>query len=205
MLWGGEVNGPKNDMVGQVFSRLTVIRWEAQFWVCRCECGNEIRTVANRLQKQLVRSCGCLKREQATRHGMHGSTEYVIWHSMLQRCFNPKNTRYANYGGRGITVCDYWRHNFKAWLKDMGPRPPGTSLDRIDNESHYMPGNCRWATPAEQARNQRRTRLISYGGQTQTITDWANQLGCHPMTLHYRLGRGGWTVERALTTRGESG
>lgn len=119
---------------------------------------------------------------------------------MLSRCTNPKTPAYKNYGGRGITVCDRWRHDYAAFRADMGPRPtPEMEIDRIDNNGNYEPGNCRWATPKEQSRNQRRNRKIEHDGQSLVAVDWSEKTGIHDRSIKSRL-RYGWTAEEALTT-----
>jgi hypothetical protein len=124
--------------------------------------------------------------------------EYDAWHMCIQRCENPNNPGYKTYGARGIRVCHRW-HSFENFFADMGPRPsPRHSIDRIDNDGDYEPGNCRWATPAEQARNRRTNRMIEFGGRTMCISDWAAEIGISCGSLMRRLDL--WGVERALTT-----
>jgi hypothetical protein len=116
---------------------------------------------------------------------------------MISRCRRPSDPSYINYGAKGITVCDRWRHSFTAFLADMGERPAGMSLDRRDNSGDYEPGNCRWATRAEQSRNTSRNIWITFG-ETMCLEDWARRLGLHPETLRNRIRRG-WPIVRALT------
>lgn len=119
---------------------------------------------------------------------------------MLHRCYNPANSHYADYGGRGIRVCDAWRESFEAFLRDVGRRPsPAHTLDRVDNDGDYAPGNVRWATWVEQASNRRNNRLLTIGCETKTITAWASQAGLHRKSLMSRLARG-WDPARAVST-----
>jgi hypothetical protein len=120
---------------------------------------------------------------------------------MKARCENTNTRSYPNYGGRGISVCTRWRDSFETFLADMGPRPSSThSIDRIDNEGNYEPGNCRWATVDIQANNKRRTIVLTFDGRTQPLTAWASEVGIARDTLNARLRSYGWDVERALTT-----
>lgn len=127
------------------------------------------------------------------------SSEYSIWMNMRARCNNPANTSYANYGARGIKVCERWESDFLNFLEDMGRRPSRKhSIDRIDNNGHYEPSNCRWATFSEQARNRRTSRFIEFRGRSLTLAEWAQEIGIDMRTLHLRL-KNGWSIERALT------
>ena len=126
------------------------------------------------------------------------SRTHRTWSSMIERCRNPNSTGYGHYGGRGITVCERWQ-SFENFLADMGERPEGTSLDRFPNKhGNYQPGNTRWASHSEQARNTARNRMITFGGQTRCLTEWAENIGIDPHTLRDRL-RHGWPIAEALS------
>lgn len=123
---------------------------------CRCVCGTERDVFIGNLRKGLSKSCGCIGFYTQRTHGMHASTEYSTWRHIQQRCYNPKNKAWDNYGGRGIRVCQEWRDSFEAFYAHVGPRPSkDLTLDRINNDGHYEPGNVRWATWQQQHANKR--------------------------------------------------
>jgi len=157
------------DLTGQTFGRLTVIaatgtkhRNGGVQWLCRCTCGAEHVSVTGVLRNGNVRSCGCLSRDNTRKrsvtHGHFGSPTYISWTAMRSRCRNPRHHAWKNYGGRGITVCARW-DRFENFLEDMGERPDGSSIDRIDHERGYEVGNCRWSDNNTQARNRRTIKL----------------------------------------------
>ena len=199
------VTGRQAGLEGQVFGRLTAVEDLGQVegyraYRCSCSCGEETVVAAHRLlHDKGPRSCGCLQREAVTKHGMEGTRVYEIWRNMRGRCFDTKDKSYSSYGGRGITVCKRWK-DFQNFYDDMGEPPSDLhTLDRRNNDGNYEPGNCRWATPEEQANNRRNSVLIEHDGRVQTLTQWAREFGIHPITLAGRLKRG-WSVADALGT-----
>ena len=144
-------------------------------------------------------------RARGKNHGMEGAPEYGTWRAMRRRCYDPSRRSFARYGGRGIGVCERWA-DFLAFYEDMGPRPQGATLDRIDTDGNYEPANCRWATYREQNSNRADTILIAYQGRTQCLTAWAEELGVHPSLLFSRYHLG-WSISDILTrpSRGRKG
>jgi hypothetical protein len=208
------VRADAQDLRGKRFGRLTVTAVAGRrrlpsgqtklTWHCRCDCGAETIAAGANLRRGTTQSCGCLGRERVlaahTTHGLTHSPEYVSWHCMMTRCYNKGHDGYHRYGGRGITVCPRW-HAFTSFLADMGPKPsPSHEVDRIDNGKGYSPGNCRWATKAEQARNGRRARRIVFEGRDLHVEEWAEVTGIHAEILWRRTHKLGWDVRRALTT-----
>ena len=195
----------KNNLEGEKVGRLTVIReavgeektQKRIQWLCKCDCGNTTVVSAGRLTIGLTLSCGCLHIETFNNKKHGGSDksnqfhfEYGVYRGMKRRCYSPKNDDYKNYGGRGIKVCDRWlgESGFLNFMLDMGPRPSSKhSLDRIENDGNYGPGNCRWATKKEQAANTRRNVWIEYMGQRKIMSDWKKLLKVSYMTV--QIGR----------------
>lgn len=156
---------PAIDITGQSFGKLTAIRMVArpantkdagQFWICKCVCGGEVITTGSRLRAGR-RKRGCIDCSGAKYRSVDGikTPEYESWRGMRERCSNPRHGSYKNYGGRGISVCEEWKNDFLKFREDMGPRPRGMSLDRIDNNGNYNKQNCRWASRKTQIRNSR--------------------------------------------------
>ena len=148
------------DLTGQRFGRLIAVEPTEErishrcvVWRCLCDCGRECFVSSLNLRQGHTKSCGCFALDVRTSHGRAATGEYKSWHGMIDRCENSKHPKFARYGGRGIFACKRW-HVFENFFKDMGPRPKGTSIDRINNDGNYEPGNCKWSTPTEQNNNR---------------------------------------------------
>ncbi len=197
---------------GDTYNLLTVIeevesvfysRMRSRRVLCRCECGKETVVRLSRIRSGETKACGCLQGLSSIRHGhaIRGtrSITYATWKSMRQRCLDPNASNYHLYGGRNIHICQQWE-DFTAFLEDMGDRPsPNHTIDRINPDGDYAPGNCRWATAKEQGRNRRTNRMLTYKGETFCLVEWAERIGMNLDTLTDRLRKGGYTVEEALT------
>src|SRR6185436_15060270 len=177
------------------YGRLTIIGPETRkgpkvYVLCKCECGERKQVERSNLRNGHTKSCGCLSREATKeRNATHGqsrtgkkTTLFTTWSTMRQRCENPKHPNFDRYGGRGIRVCDRWQV-FENFLDDMGNPENGQTIDRINNERGYEPGNCRWADRKSQTRNTRRNVTITMGGRTQCVAAWAEEIGIKYHTL----------------------
>lgn len=204
------------DLTAKQFGRLTVIeRAENQYvvntqacWLCRCACGVLKVVLGQTLRSGLANSCGCLSREMTiTRSTIHGQSRrgdktrtYRVWLSMVNRCRNPNAEGYADYGARGIMVCDRWLTSFENFFVDMGECPPGLTIERIDNNGNYEPTNCKWATQTTQARNRRSNRIVTINGETMCLVEAVERFGCGLSydTVSRRINGLGWSIEDAL-------
>lgn len=197
------------DMEGKVFGKWTVLRrlendkHGNSSWLCRCECGEERAVLGARLRSGKSQTCGCTRalsmlQANTTHDGTHHPL-YKTWKGMKERCYLESNRSYADYGGRGITVCSTWLEDFWAFVRDMGPRPKGTTLDRVDNAKGYSPENCRWATPEEQNSNRRNNRLVFIDGQYKALSQVAREYGITRKALQHRILKMGLSPERAVT------
>lgn len=200
----------KKEMIGLRFGRLVVVseaarRGKAIYWRCACDCGAVTEVYGGTLRNGRSQSCGCLNAELAksrrTTHGKSRSTEHSIWCGMRQRCNDDQHPSYPAYGGRGIQVCARWNASFENFLADMGERPAGMQIDRINNDGNYEPGNCEWATPKEQANNRRSCLNFTLHGRTQTLMQWCEEYGIGYHVAIKRIKQLGWPFEKAITTK----
>jgi hypothetical protein len=192
-------------VVGARFGRLVFVGPSTRrtHWTFKCDCGSPAKEIDHYpVRKGLVRGCGCLWRETVLgsnkTHGLAGTRIYRLWSMMHDRCRNPRNPHYPTYGERGITVCHRWS-DFEVFYADMGERPPGMTLNRIDNDGPYSPENCEWASAVAQGRNKTNNKLLTFQGKTQPLSAWAEELGLNYNTLNTRVQRG-WDDERVLAT-----
>lgn len=203
---GKNIQGKPMIKTGDKFNRLTAIKFvdmrmnSQQFWLFKCECGNEKVISVNSVKIGTTKSCGCLSSEllkKRSKHGMCKTKIYKIWAVMLQRCFNQDNKGYKNYGGRGIKVCSEWL-KFENFYKDMGDKPEGMTLDRKNNNLGYCKSNCKWSNRKEQNNNKRNNILITYKNKTQTLSQWAEELNINYNIFFYRF-KSGWDIKKILT------
>lgn len=166
-------NNDEIDIAGNRYGMLTAIerdisKPDKHYWVFRCDCGKVNSSSKSNVMRGEQKSCGCNKKEvarqQMTTHGLVRHALYETWAAMKKRCCNPNAQDYPNYGARGIKVCDRWINNFDVFLSDMGERPKGMTIDRIDNNKGYSPDNCRWATTKQQNSNRRGNRPVNIDG-----------------------------------------
>ncbi len=202
-----------NNLLHKKYGKLTVIKRDYLFrkdgsktadaaWLCLCDCGKNKVIRGSSLISGKTKTCGCSTTDAVTTHGMSKTRTYSTWRSMRERCLSETNKSFHRYGGRGITVCDRWVKNFKTFVLDMGEKPTGMSLERINNDKGYSPDNCRWATKREQDRNKSTNRFIEHNGERLCVSDWAAKIGISHKTLHYRIVVSGWSHGKALTPIG---
>lgn len=186
--------------IGQTYGSLTVVSRADNTphgksrWVCVCSCGKQIVAQSDNLQTGRTMSCG----HTSYVHGKSNSPAYASWDAMKRRCYDPKHPSFKWYGGSGITVCDEWKESFDQFLLDMGERPDGRSLDRIDYNKGYAPDNCRWATQDQQANNTRSNVVICHNGEKRTATQWSILLGGCRQLVSNRINHG-WSTTEAVS------
>ena len=189
-----------NVPAGTMFGLLSVVeevekRGGHRYFKLRCVCGGMAIVCYPNLRTGHTKSCGCEK--GLHRHGWAGTPTHDIWIGMRTRCFNPNDTSFHNYGGRGISVDPRW-DDFSAFLADMGERPPGMDLDRIDNDGNYEPGNCHWVTRSTNLRNTRRTRMVDLRGVRMSLTEAVEKLGIAYETVYFRVHSKGVSHQQAV-------
>ena len=177
---------------------LVLYRSNGARWLCKCVCGKEKIVQGSSLKLGVTKSCGCMKLNRT--HGMEGTPTYNSWAHMLTRCRNEKHKQYPQYGGRGIKVCERWL-SFENFYEDMGEKPEGMSIDRIDNEGDYRKDNCRWASQKTQVRNRRNSPTYEWNGEKKSLAELAEMHGLKWRRVYERI-RNGWTLERALSKSG---
>lgn len=199
------------DIKGKRFGRLVAIErvqnvGKKVSWRCLCDCGKETNVLTTNLTTNRIKSCGCLKDqkliERSTKHNQRHTKLYEVWKTMKQRCFNPNNKGYKNWGGRGIVVCNEWKDNYQAfyeWSMNNGYKE-GLSIDRINNDGNYEPSNCRWADKITQCNNTRQNIKLSLNGKTQSIYDWCLEYNAPVKLVKQRIYSKKWDLEKALTT-----
>ncbi len=204
---------PRKRTPGERNGRLTLIGSIAgsrpPVWRCLCDCGKETMVLTANLRIGHTESCGCLLAERrVTANILHGegsrrrgtiTPEFKVWTGIKRRCLDPTCKSFKDYGARGITLCQEWLTNYSTFVEHVGRRPsPTHTIERIDNERGYEPGNVRWATRAEQNSNTRANRFLEFNGKRQTLSQWSRETGLsHPVIIR-RLQRG-WSLERSLT------
>ena len=211
---GCKRNNVLKDLTGQTFGKLTVIERadsrldkygrKVAYWRCKCLCGKVTEVRGAELTSGHTKSCGCGIAESSYRHGLYGTRIYSIHQHMLQRCYNPNNEHYKDYGGRGIKVCEEWHNengvvNFYHWAMNNGYND-NLTIDRIDVDGNYCPENCRWVDYKTQNNNKRNTPYIAYNGETHTPSEWADITGISMKAIYDRIIRDKWPVEKALAT-----
>ena len=197
---GGKLKGRGVDLAGIRFGRLMVVgktggmRNGSFEWECICDCGNKTVSTTPLLNNGSKKSCGCLHLDSARnkkikhkKHGMWNTKTYKTWQQMKSRCYDESNASYSTYGADGITVCDAWKNSFENFLSDMGVRPSGMTIDRIDNSKGYFKENCRWQTPKEQANNRRSNVIVYNNGNKLTVEEYAKLINLSDSGARFRL------------------
>jgi len=197
------------DLTGKKFTKLTVIEYKGcnngrSIWLCKCDCGKEIIITSKVLLNGNTNSCGCYAIERAkeanTKHGLYKHKLYDVWSGIKSRCYEKKHKYFNYYGGRGISVCEEWRNDFKVfydWAVNNGYKD-GLTIDRIDSNGNYEPSNCRWTTWKIQGNNTRKNVFIEYRGEIKTLSEWCEKLDLAYYTIQSRIKKLGWSVEKAF-------
>lgn len=214
-MGGRSVSHFKLNIMKEKYGLLTPIEYSHsknkksnQFWLFKCDCGNEKISRLYDVKNGKINSCGCLHKRQLaernksnSKHGYFGTPTYDCWANIIDRCCNPNSSNYNAYGDKGITMCQKWRQSFEEFLKDMGERPEGFSIDRIDVYGNYEPNNCRWANAKTQANNRTNNRKINFNNQNLNLSEWSDITGIKPTTISKRIDKYGWSIDEALTRK----
>lgn len=191
-------------IAGHTYGKWTAIkkleaksRFHESLYLCKCECGTLRNVKIATLKSGRSKSCGCYNKKRLLKHGKARSGAANTWYGMIARCTNPDNPNYLQYGGRGIAICDRWM-NLDNFIADMGERPSGMTLDRINVNGNYEPANCRWASRKQQCNNNRRNRQIIYNGKQLSIGELADLTGKNYFTLYSRIVKYKWTIEKSV-------
>jgi hypothetical protein len=214
-MGGRSVSHLKTYIMKEKYGLLTPIEYSYsknkksnQFWLFKCDCGNKKISRLYDVKNGKINSCGCLHKKQLaernksnSKHGYFGTPTYESWASIIERCCNLNSFNYQSYGAKGITMCQKWRESFEEFLKDMGERPEGFSIDRIDVYGNYEPDNCRWASAKTQANNRTNNRKINFNNQNLNLSEWSDITGIKPSTISKRIDKYGWSIEEALTRK----
>lgn len=208
----------KVDYVGEKFGRLTVVSrldnyispsgTKSSRWKCVCECGQYVQVLGKHLATGDTVSCGCYRNERRkevkTTHGGSKDRLYRVWLNMIARCYNPQETGYSNYGGRGITLCSEWKNDysvFRDWALNHGYDPNAargeSTIDRIDVDGNYAPDNCRFTSMREQTNNRRNNRILTYQGEQDSIANWIKRLSLNRAVVYKRIYNG-WSTDDAF-------
>lgn len=202
-----------NDITGIKFGKLTVVKraenddYGRTRWQCECECGNKVirmsSIIMDAYRKGKASHCGCSPVLKT--HGLTKKNKrlYWVWAAIIQRCENKNSKDYKDYGGRGIRVCKEWREDFSSfhsWAMESGYKQ-GLSIDRINNNKGYYPGNCRWVGIKEQMNNQSKSLSITWKGETKSVLEWSEETGINYRTLKQRVFKLGWDIDKAMTTK----
>ncbi len=190
-----------------VLNRSSDLNIKSVMWDCKCDCGVTKPVNSSNLLSGGSMGCGCARYSNmgvaSTTHGQTKNRKipptYHSWAGMKARCSNSRHIGYANYGGKGIKVCERWL-SYENFFEDMGEKPKGFSIDRIDANGDYTPENCRWASYTQQANNKTNNHVISALGETKTLQEWANSTGVSHGSLLFRIYKAKWPLEKALTT-----
>lgn len=204
------------DITGQKFTRLTTISFEKihngkrfrTFWICKCDCGKIVKVSSANLTNGGTKSCGCYNYDMHFKHG-HSinrtvTKEFESWCAAKSRCYRIKDKSYPLYGGRGIIMCDRWKNSFNNFFQDMGKCPGRMTLDRINSNGNYEPGNCKWSTHLEQSNNKRNNIKIIHNNIIKTGAQWAREIGVSSSTI-YRRFKAGLPIDKPVKIPGRKG